>query len=94
MLPKSGLPRWGAGGPDVDWYYWYYGSQVMFQMGGDYFKQWNDAIRDMLCDHQITKGDDAGSWDPTGRYAPEGRVFSTAFGALCLEIYYRYAPPK
>jgi hypothetical protein len=34
-----------------------------------------------------------GSWDPDplwGGYG--GRVYSTAVGALCLEVYYRYLP--
>ena len=32
-----------------------------------------------------------GSWDPTGRWSPEGgRVYSTALAVLTLEVYYRY----
>jgi hypothetical protein len=36
-----------------------------------------------------------GSWPETclwGGYG--GRVFTTALGAMCLEVYYRYAPPS
>jgi hypothetical protein len=42
---------------------------------------------------QLADGPDAGSWPPSciwGGYG--GRVYSTALGALCLEVYYRYAP--
>jgi hypothetical protein len=94
------LPEWEAGdrpglhGSYLDFYYWYYGSLAMFQMGGDHWKKWNAAMRDMLVEHQHRAPDDPdfdGSWDPIGYSGAEGgRVFSTAMGALCLETYYRY----
>ncbi len=38
-----------------------------------------------------TKGCRRGSWDPTGRWSPQGgRVYSTALAVLTLEVYYRY----
>ena len=73
-------------------YYWYYGTLGMFQVGGDAWREWNVAMRDMLIKNQCTAehGPDLnGSWDPTGI---KSRVFSTAVGALCLEVYYRYLP--
>ena len=83
------MPDWG----NQDFYYWYYGTLVMFQMGGDYWKQWNKAMRDMLVSNQRKGGPDDGSWDPNGKYGQRaGRAFSTAVGALCLEVYYRYLP--
>ena len=41
----------------------------------------------------LKMGEHAGSWDPRGaRWAGEGgRVYTTALGALCLEVYYRYS---
>jgi hypothetical protein len=41
-----------------------------------------------------TENDKDGSWDPVGGgHVPTGgRVFSTALGALSLEVYYRYLP--
>jgi len=86
------LPEWGHG--NVNFYYWYYGTLVMFQMGGDWWKQWNASLRDMLVEHQ-RKGPPIidGSWDPLCVWnAKGGRVYSTAMGALCLEVYYRYLP--
>jgi hypothetical protein len=94
------LPEYGnfdhcrGNGGQWPFYYWYYGTLVMFQMGGNYWKAWNGALRDMLIRHQRKGGDQDGSWDPIGagetKYA--GRVYSTALGALCLEVYYRYLP--
>jgi hypothetical protein len=83
------LPKW----EEQDFYYWYYGTLDMFQMGGDFWQQWNPAMRDMLVTNQRRGGDEDGSWDPNGDYSKRsGRVFSTAVGALCLEVYYRYLP--
>jgi hypothetical protein len=87
------LPEWEGG--NVNFYYWYYGTLVMFQMGGGHWKAWNGAIRDMLIDHQIKSPDKDydGSWDPVGAWcARGGRTFSTAMGCLILEVYYRYLP--
>jgi len=84
------LPDWRR----KDFYYWYYGTLDMFQMGGDYWKAWNPAMRDMLIREQRRGGDDDGSWDPSDSASSDYkcRVMSTALGALCLEVYYRYLP--
>ena len=63
-----------------------------FKMGGDIWAKWNTSMRDMLIEHQRKDGDEKGSWDPTGSRGNLGRVWSTASGALCLEVYYRYSP--
>ncbi|MCS7304047.1 MAG: hypothetical protein NZ602_02920 [Thermoguttaceae bacterium] len=74
-------------------YYWYYGTLAMFQMGGHYWKTWNDALQKTLLPRQHTTGPLAGSWDPDTRWDNYGgRVYSTALSALCLEVYYRYLP--
>ena len=50
----------------------------------------------MLLSKQVASGPDAGSWNTDclwGGYG--GRVYTTAMSAMCLEVYYRYAPePK
>jgi len=74
-------------------YYWYYGTLSMFQVGGEAWREWNVAMRDMLVKNQCTAKDGPdlnGSWTP--RIPQESRVFATAVGALCLEVYYRYLP--
>ena len=87
------LPSWGENGSRVNMYYWYYGTLTVFQVGGEAWDNWNASLRDMLCSHQVRGGENDGSWDPCGTWATRGgRVYSTAMGALCLEVYYRYLP--
>ena len=74
-------------------YYWYYGTLSMYQLGGRYWRDWNDALRDTLIGDQRREGHPRGSWDPVrpwGGYG--GRVYSTALSVLCLEVYYRFLP--
>jgi hypothetical protein len=83
-----------------DFYHWYYGTLAMFQTGGDDWKEWNTPMKKTLVDNQCKGGpmdgtaqDTDGSWDPKGHYEEQcGRIFTTALGALCLEVYYRYLP--
>jgi len=84
------LPEWEGG--NVNFYYWYYGTLAMFQVGGDRWKAWNPAMRNMLEERQRRGAPDVdGSWDPVGAWCGRGgRVYSTAMGALCLEVYWRY----
>ncbi|HEY1785418.1 MAG TPA: prenyltransferase/squalene oxidase repeat-containing protein, partial [Pirellulales bacterium] len=77
----------------VNLYYWYYGTLGMYQLQGEYWQRWNEALQGALVGRQQTDGDAAGSWDPVcvwGGYG--GRVYSTAMSALCLEVYYRFLP--
>ncbi len=92
-LPSLGTNR----EPQRDTYYWYYATQVMFHMGGDYWKTWNDRLHPLLMDAQIKDGPLAGSWDPRGpvpdRWAPHaGRLYVTTMNLLSLEVYYRHLP--
>jgi hypothetical protein len=81
----------GKGKPNL--YYWYYATLAMHQLQGEYWDQWNAALRTALVDSQEIAGEHAGSWSPDtiwGGYG--GRVYTTAMGALCLEVYYRFLP--
>lgn len=81
----------GDGQPNL--YYWYYGSIAMYQLQGDYWKRWSEALQKTLLATQRTSGPLAGSWDPNTRWdGYGGRVYSTALAALCLEAHYRFLP--
>ncbi len=91
MVKKA--PRWDLDAGTIDFYYWYYSTLAMFQVGGDHWKKWNEAMKTAIVDHQrVEQGrDERGSWDPVDPWAPEGgRIYATTMNALCLEVYYRY----
>jgi hypothetical protein len=90
---EGGLPS----AQHPEYYHWYYATLSSFQVGGEAWKKWNEAIKTALLALQCKGGgDNEGSFDPTGHSTEGaehcgGRVFTTAIGALCLEVYYRYA---
>ena len=76
-----------------NFYYWYYATLALFQRQGTDWDAWNADLKRQLLQSQRFDGERRGSWDPDplwGGYG--GRVYSTAMGALCLEVYYRYLP--
>jgi hypothetical protein len=78
---------------DANLYYWYYASIAMYQLQGNYWKRWSEALQKTLLATQRANGPLAGSWDPTTRWdGYGGRVYSTALATLCLEAYYRFLP--
>ena len=83
--------------PERDAYYWYYATQVMFQVQGEAWNAWNERLRGLLINSQTQSGPLAGSWDPRGpvpdRWGREaGRIYVTAMHLLMLEVYYRHLP--
>jgi hypothetical protein len=93
QLPEVGTVRQ----PARDTYYWYYATQVMFHMRGEYWRAWNARLHPLLVDAQIPAGPLAGSWDPRqpvpDRWGPQaGRIYVTTLNLLSLEVYYRHLP--
>lgn len=90
------LPTW----PDRDVYYWYYATQTMFHMEGNYWKEWNNRLKEMLVFHQEKAGPERGSWDPLDNEGPDlwslnkhgGRLYVTCLSVYMLEVYYRHLP--
>jgi len=81
----------GEGQPNL--YYWYYASIAMYQLQGNYWARWSQALQKTLLATQRTRGPLAGSWDPNTRWdGYGGRVYSTALATLCLEAHYRFLP--
>jgi len=96
--PPVWEPGNSAGSIPQNFYHWYYATLGIFQYGGGHWKIWNKGLQDALLPNQRQGGpmdgsvnDVDGSWDPVTRYDNVGgRAYSTAMGALCLEVYYRY----
>jgi hypothetical protein len=94
-LMAARLPRWDdTGGVSfIDYYYWYYGTLAMFQVGGPRWDRWNEAIKTAILDHQNVdeSKDEFGSWDPVDPWGSSaGRIYATAVNCLTMEVYYRY----
>lgn len=78
---------------NINLYYWYYGTMAMYHTGGEAWREWNEALHDVLLNRQVQFGLEKGSWAPDGLWGGYGgRVYSTALAALCLEVYYRHLP--
>jgi hypothetical protein len=75
-------------------YYWYYATLSLYQVQGEHWEQWNEALQTALLKSQEVDGVASGSWNPDGDLwgGYGGRVYSTAMATLCLEVYYRYLP--
>ncbi|MCW8132997.1 MAG: terpene cyclase/mutase family protein, partial [Planctomycetota bacterium] len=97
-LLRTNAPAWKAdlgvaNGGGWPMYYMYYTTLTMFQTGGDVWKEWNTALKQTLLNNQRKDGDADGSWDPLSDWEKNaGRAYTTALGAMCLEVYYRYMP--
>ncbi|MGA2603905.1 MAG: prenyltransferase/squalene oxidase repeat-containing protein [Verrucomicrobiia bacterium] len=85
---------WDKTQGDYILYGWFYITQAMFQAGGSYWQHWNREIRDLLINKQRSDG----RWMPPPNSTMETRelaatpAYSTALGALILEVYYRLPP--
>jgi hypothetical protein len=77
-----------------DVYAWYYITQVVHHLGGEPWIRWNDRMKEVLPAMQITRGSEAGSWDPAlDKWGSAGgRLFMTCFCTYMLEVYYRHLP--
>lgn len=84
QLPKHG---------QLTSYYWYYGTQAMYHMQGEYWSQWNNALHEMLLETQVKDGPMAGTWTPRDNWEKSGgRIYATSLRLLMLEVYYRHLP--
>lgn len=84
-----GQERPGQGKANL--YYWYYGSLAQMQYRSPGWQAWVKEMERTLVGSQQKTGPQAGSWSPDTKWGGYGgRVYSTALGALCLEVFYRY----
>lgn len=76
-----------------DLYHVYYATLALYQHQGPVWLAWNEKLKEVLPLIQRKDGAESGSWNPTGQHiVPGGRVISTAFATLSLEVYYRLLP--
>jgi hypothetical protein len=78
-------------------YYWYYATLVMHNFMDADWDLWNRQMRRALIETQVKGGCAEGSWDPDKPTADTwgrngGRLMTTSFSTLILEVYYRYLP--
>ena len=73
-------------------YFMYYATQVMHNLPGPEWDQWNRAARRMLITSQLKEGCAAGSWSNEGQVHSAGPLMVTSIHTLTLEVYYRYLP--
>jgi len=72
-----------------NFYFWYYGTLALRLYGGTAWEAWNSRMTPILLDLQHPDG----YWSPMGkRAAKEGRIVTTTWAILSLEVYYRYSP--
>ncbi|MGH7162364.1 MAG: hypothetical protein ACREID_02685, partial [Planctomycetota bacterium] len=86
-------PVWDPSAGGIDMYYWYFGTLAMFQVGGEHWRKWSEAMKAAIAgsQHPTGSGSRTGSWDPMDPWGPDGgRVYSTALLALCSEVHLRY----
>ena len=85
-LQKRGYGR----GVDHFWYMNYYAMQAQFQAGGKHWARWHPKVREFLLKHQKEDGSWPG-FSSSGHNGP-ARCYSTAMGAMALEVYMHYLP--
>ncbi|HEV3023738.1 MAG TPA: prenyltransferase/squalene oxidase repeat-containing protein, partial [Pirellulales bacterium] len=68
-------------------YYWYYATQVLHNLPGPQWDEWNRTTRKVLIESQVKQGCAAGSWDPERPYPDPwgpagGRLLMTSLNCL------------
>ena len=81
---------------EVNCYYWYYSTLAMHNFLDSDWDAWNRKMRRTLIESQAREGCAMGSWDPEKPTADAwgvmgGRLMTTSFNALTLEVPYRYS---
>lgn len=93
-----GVETLSSGGLDKkNIYYNYYAAQVLRHYGGPEWEKFNAQLRDWLVQNQSQKAGEKGSWhfpNSAMHAGPHegGRLASTSFATMILEVYYRHMP--
>ena len=79
-------------------YYWYYATQVLKHVGGEYWDTWyKESLYPLLIRTQKKTGPMQGSWDPLNPVPDRwgyfsGRLYVTTMNLLTLEVKWRLLP--
>lgn len=76
--------------PGNNFYAPYYNTQAFFLHGGKEWEHYNGIFQKKLLDAQ--KADGSWPFSNTGHGQDDAQIMNTAWGALMLEVYYRYLP--
>jgi hypothetical protein len=76
-------------GDGYPFYYWYYGTRVMYMAGGEDWRVWKDYMCRFLVDNQDEKGGWGGAQDEESE---QYETYRAAFGALMLEFCCGHVP--
>lgn len=81
------VPRWDEKKGTIDYHYWLYGSEAIFQMGDPMWEKWSKYLTWILKKKQVKGGCERGSWDPQKDPWGDngGRVYATALCVISLE---------
>ena len=78
-----------------DPYLIYYLSQLLYNVGGNVWNDWNREVREKLVKSQRVEGHERGSWfpeNPDDHCKTGGILFATSLNCMVLEVYYRHMP--
>lgn len=76
-------------GEGYPFYYWYYGTRVMFMAGGEDWRTWKDWMCRLLVDNQ----NPSGNWEGAQQEEAESmEIYRAALGALMLEFCCGHVP--
>ncbi len=84
----------GMNWEEQDLYFWYYATQTLHHMGGEWWNSWNKVMRQTVPERQTKIGREKGSWSPSNdQWGHQGgRLFTTCLSIYMLEVYYRHLP--
>jgi hypothetical protein len=93
---KEAVSQFAKKGPSTkDVYFNYYATQVLKQIGGPLWQEWDAKMKKYLLSTQEVSGHSAGSWifkDNGHGQEAGGRLYNTCMATMMLEVYYRYLP--
>lgn len=88
---SQSTPKRGSPFDNTDMQSWHFGTYASFQIDGEYWTHWRNALEEAIPPFQRLDKDFHGSWDPVGKEGRQAsRVHSTAMMVLTLQVTYRY----